>query len=39
MIEPKDFFTAMSLHGIGFYAGVPDSLLANFCAYVDAWRI
>jgi len=35
MIEPKDFFAAMSQHGIGLYAGVPDSLLANFCAYVD----
>jgi phosphonopyruvate decarboxylase len=23
------------LVGVGFYAGVPDSLLANFCAYVD----
>lgn len=35
MIEPKYFFDAMSRRGIGFYAGVPDSLLANFCAYVD----
>lgn len=25
----------MSARGVGFYAGVPDSLLANFCAYVD----
>lgn len=35
MIEPKDFFNVLSARGIGFYAGVPDSLLANFCAYVD----
>lgn len=35
MIQPKDFFEAMSARGVGFYAGVPDSLLANFCAYVD----
>ncbi len=35
MIEPKSFFDVLNLHGIGFYAGVPDSLLANFCAYVD----
>lgn len=35
MIQPKDFFDAMGARGIGFYAGVPDSLLANFCAYVD----
>jgi phosphonopyruvate decarboxylase len=35
MIEPKDFFEAMTARGVGFYTGVPDSLLANFCAYVD----
>lgn len=35
MIEPKYFFEAMGARGVGFYAGVPDSLLANFCAYVD----
>lgn len=35
MIQPKDFFEAMGARGVGFYAGVPDSLLANFCAYVD----
>jgi phosphonopyruvate decarboxylase len=35
MIQPKDFFEAMGARGIGFYTGVPDSLLANFCAYVD----
>lgn len=35
MIDPKEFFEAMSVRGVGFYVGVPDSLLANFCAYVD----
>jgi phosphonopyruvate decarboxylase len=35
MIQPKDFFEAMSARGVDFYAGVPDSLLANFCAYLD----
>ena len=35
MIEPQFFFEALRNRGIGFYAGVPDSLLANFCAYVD----
>jgi phosphonopyruvate decarboxylase len=35
MIDSKSFFEAMTERGIGFYAGVPDSLLANFCAYVD----
>lgn len=35
MIQPKDFFEALCARGVGFYVGVPDSLLANFCAYVD----
>ena len=35
MIQPKDFFEAMTARGVDFYSGVPDSLLSNFCAYVD----
>ena len=35
MIEPRSFFDALSARGVDFYAGVPDSLLANFCSYVD----
>jgi phosphonopyruvate decarboxylase len=35
MIDPKDFFKTLNNCGIDFYAGVPDSLLGNFCAYVD----
>jgi phosphonopyruvate decarboxylase len=35
MIDSKNFFAALQARGVGFYAGVPDSLLANFCAYVD----
>jgi phosphonopyruvate decarboxylase len=35
MIAPKDFYDGLAARGVGFYAGVPDSLLANFCAYVD----
>lgn len=35
MIHPKDFFSALNCRGVGFYVGVPDSLLANFCSYVD----
>jgi phosphonopyruvate decarboxylase len=34
-ICPKEFFDALKARGVDFYAGVPDSLLANFCAYVD----
>ncbi len=35
MIAPKDFYEALTVRGTGFFAGVPDSLLANFCAYID----
>lgn len=35
MISPADFFEALNARGVSFYAGVPDSLLSSFCAYVD----
>lgn len=35
MIDPQFFFEALNAHQVGLYVGVPDSLLANFCAYVD----
>ncbi|MPX98252.1 phosphonopyruvate decarboxylase, partial [Salinivibrio sp. VYel6] len=35
MIEPKAFVAALAEQSIEFYAGVPDSLLKDFCAYVD----
>ncbi len=35
MITPAAFFDALHARGIQFYTGVPDSLLADFCAYVD----
>jgi phosphonopyruvate decarboxylase len=34
MIEPKQFFDALSEAGIEFYSGVPDSLLKDICAYI-----
>ncbi len=34
MISPKFFFETLASHGIDFYAGVPDSLLKNLCAYI-----
>lgn len=34
MINPKTFFNELSALGVNFYAGVPDSLLKSFCAYV-----
>lgn len=36
MISPKAFHAALADHGVTFLAGVPDSLLKEFCAYVDA---
>lgn len=35
MIRPKFFYEELSSVGIDFYAGVPDSLLKNFCAYIN----
>ena len=34
MISPKFFFDTLAGYGIDFYAGVPDSLLKNLCAYI-----
>jgi phosphonopyruvate decarboxylase len=35
MISPKRFYDALVKRGIDFFVGVPDSLLKNFCAYVQ----
>lgn len=34
MISPEFFIETLLGHGIDFYAGVPDSLLQNICAYI-----
>ncbi len=34
MIAPAFFFDKLASLGIDFYAGVPDSLLKNLCAYI-----
>jgi phosphonopyruvate decarboxylase len=34
-MQPKDLFDSLRTRGVDFFAGVPDSLLANFCSYVD----
>lgn len=34
MIQPKDFIDCLLAGGVEFYAGVPDSLLKNLCAYI-----
>lgn len=34
MVRPDFFVNKLKEHGIDFYAGVPDSLLKNICAYI-----
>lgn len=34
MVRPEIFVNSLKEHGIDFYAGVPDSLLKNICAYI-----
>ena len=36
MISPKAFYETLTEAGVNFAVGVPDSLLKEFCAYVDA---
>ncbi len=35
MISPGDFHSKLVSRGISLFTGVPDSLLKNFCAYVE----
>lgn len=35
MITPRYFIDSLAEKGINFYAGVPDSLLKNVCAYIS----
>lgn len=34
MIDPKFFIDTLANNGMSFFAGVPDSLLKNICAYI-----
>ena len=34
MIQPKQFIERLRTGGVEFFAGVPDSLLKNLCAYI-----
>ena len=34
MIRPQFFYDLLKENGTGFFTGVPDSLLKNFCAYL-----
>lgn len=35
MIRPQFFIDTLAAYGIDFFAGVPDSLLKNICAYIS----
>ena len=35
-LDPAEFYNAIRKNDIDFFAGVPDSLLKDFCAYVTA---
>ncbi len=35
MIKLENFFDSLRFHGVEFYTGVPDSLLADLCYYID----
>ncbi len=35
MLPVKDFYDDLVSQGVGFFTGVPDSLLASFCAYIE----
>jgi len=35
MINCKEFYDLLQHNGIGFFCGVPDSLLKHFCAYLE----
>ena len=35
MISPRHFYQVFKDNGVSFFTGVPDSLLKDFCAYVD----
>ena len=34
MLSPENFYNVLASEGLSFYAGVPDSLLKNLCAYI-----
>jgi phosphonopyruvate decarboxylase len=35
MIDPEHFVNKLKSHQLNFFAGVPDSLLSSFCAFID----
>ena len=35
MISPKIFYEVLKANKVSFFTGVPDSLLKEFCAYIE----
>ena len=35
MIKVENFYKSLTNSGIGFFTGVPDSLLKNICGYIS----
>ena len=35
MISPRHFYQVFKDNGVSFFTGVPDSLLKEFCAFID----
>ena len=36
MVDPEEFLDGLQARGVGFFAGVPDSLLKNLCSAIEA---
>ncbi len=36
MIDPEEFLTSLQANAVDFYAGVPDSLLKDFCSCLES---
>lgn len=34
-VSPEEFLAELQLHDVDFFVGVPDSLLKEFCAFID----
>ena len=35
MLEPRNLVNLFSKHEVNFYSGIPDSLLKDFCAFIE----
>ena len=35
MLDPQEFLKILNKNTVNFFVGVPDSLLKNFCSFID----